>query len=63
PNAIQSITWNRNGSLFATTCKDKCIRVIEARSGRIIAREIGHQGPKTSKAVFLGDTNRLLSTG
>ncbi|CAF5118632.1 unnamed protein product, partial [Rotaria magnacalcarata] len=37
PNAIQSITWNRNGSLFATTCKDKCIRVIEARSGRIIA--------------------------
>ncbi|CAF4604443.1 unnamed protein product [Rotaria sp. Silwood1] len=62
-NAIQSITWNRNGSLFATTCKDKHIRVIEARSGRIIANGIGHQGPKTSKVVFLGDTNRLLSTG
>ncbi|CAF2672478.1 unnamed protein product [Rotaria sp. Silwood2] len=62
-NAIQSITWNRNGSLFATTCKDKQIRVIEARSGRIIANGIGHQGPKASKVVFLGDTNRLLSTG
>jgi hypothetical protein len=24
---------------------------------------MGHQGPKTSKIVFLGDTNRLLSTG
>jgi coronin-1B/1C/6 len=24
---------------------------------------MGHQGPKTSKVVFLGDTNRLLSTG
>ena len=24
---------------------------------------LGHQGPKTSKVVFLGDTNRLLSTG
>ncbi|CAF0848093.1 unnamed protein product [Rotaria sordida] len=62
-NVIQSITWNRNGSLFATTCKDKHIRVIETRSGRIIANGIGHEGPKTSKIVFLGDTNRLLSTG
>lgn len=24
---------------------------------------MGHQGPKTSKIVFLADTNRLLSTG
>ena len=37
PDAIQSITWNRHGSLFATTCKDKHIRVIEARSGRVLA--------------------------
>ncbi|CAF1186176.1 unnamed protein product [Adineta ricciae] len=63
PDSIQSVTWNRNGSLFATTCKDKRIRVIEARTGRIVANNIGHQGPKTSKLVFLGDTNRLLSTG
>ncbi|CAF2989043.1 unnamed protein product [Rotaria sp. Silwood2] len=63
PDAIQSIAWNRNGSLFATTCKDKNIRVIEPRTGRIISKGIGHQGPKTSKLVFLGDTNRILSTG
>jgi coronin-2 len=37
PDSIQSITWNRNGSLFATTCKDKHIRVIDARSGQIIS--------------------------
>ncbi len=37
PDAIQSITWNRNGSLFATTCKDKHIRVIEPRTGRVLA--------------------------
>ncbi|CAF0911838.1 unnamed protein product [Didymodactylos carnosus] len=59
----QSITWNKNGSLFATTCKDKRIRVIEARSGRVVTEGIGHQGPKTSKIVFLGDMKRLLSTG
>ena len=39
PDAIQSISWNRNGSLFATTCKDKYIRVVEARTGRILAVE------------------------
>jgi WD40 repeat protein len=37
PEAIQSIAWNRNGSLFATSCKDKHLRVIDARSGRIIS--------------------------
>ncbi|CAF1002799.1 unnamed protein product [Adineta steineri] len=63
PDVIQSVTWNRNGTLFATTCKDKQIRVIEARTGQIIAKGIGHPGPKVSKVVFLGDTNRLLSTG
>lgn len=93
PDSIQSITWNYNGSMFATTCKDKQIRVIEARTGRIVSvsrtcqfmctflsnatvfishclfensilkKGIAHQGPKTSKVVFLGDTNRLLSTG
>lgn len=34
---IQSISWNRNGSCFATTCRDKKIRIIEARTGRILA--------------------------
>lgn len=50
PEAIQSITWNRNGSLFATTCKDKHIRVIEPRTGRIIA---------VRKDLFLKDLNFL----
>ena len=36
-DAIQSISWNRNGSMFATTCRDKHLRVIDARSGRIVA--------------------------
>ena len=36
-DSIQSITWNRMGTQFATSCKDKHLRVIEARSGRLIA--------------------------
>lgn len=32
-DTIQSMSLNRDGSLLATTCKDKELRVIEPRSG------------------------------
>lgn len=37
PDVIYSVCWNRNGSLIATTCKDKSIRVIDPRKETIIA--------------------------
>lgn len=33
---IQSIVWNYNGHLLATTCKDKKLRVFDARSNQIV---------------------------
>lgn len=36
PDLIQSVSWNYDGSLIATTCKDKNIRVIDARSGEVL---------------------------
>lgn len=62
PDAIFSISWNRDGSLFATMCKDKFIRVIDPRRGTVVAQGQGHTGAKSSKAVFL-DKYRLFSTG
>lgn len=37
PDTIFSISWNCDGSLFATTCKDKFIRVIDPRRGTVVA--------------------------
>jgi WD40 repeat protein len=34
---INSISWNYNGSYFATTCKDKKLRVINARTGEVVS--------------------------
>ncbi|XP_074661176.1 coronin-6-like isoform X2 [Tubulanus polymorphus] len=62
-DTIYSMSWNRDGSLLATTCKDKRIRVIDPRSGNIVAEGQGHVGTKASKVVFLGDTGRLFTTG
>lgn len=62
-DTIYSISWNHDGSTFATTCKDRMIRIIDARSGAVITEGEGHMGTKASKIVFLGRNNRLFSTG
>lgn len=37
PDTIFSLSFNYNGSLLASTCKDKKIRVIDPRAGRLVA--------------------------
>jgi len=37
PDTIYSFDWNLDGSLIATTCKDKKIRVINPRNNEIVA--------------------------
>ncbi|XP_017779006.1 PREDICTED: coronin-2B-like, partial [Nicrophorus vespilloides] len=63
PDVIYSMSLNRDGSLLATTCKDKKLRIIEPRSGYINAEGVCHSGSKASKVTFLGATGRLLTTG
>ena len=33
---IQSVAWNYNGTLVATTCRDKKLRVFDVRSNKIV---------------------------
>ncbi|XP_035708498.1 coronin-2B isoform X4 [Folsomia candida] len=63
PDIIYSIAFNRDGSLLATTCKDKKLRVIEPRTGKVLQEGQCHTGTKASKVVFIGDTGRLVTTG
>jgi len=58
---IQSADWNRNGSLIATTSKDKKIRVIDPRTNKVVQDAEAHQGVKGSRVCFLGD--KLFSVG
>jgi len=36
PDVIYSMSFNRDGSLIATTCKDKKLRIIEPRRGIVL---------------------------
>ncbi|KAF8983998.1 Coronin-like protein crn1 [Entomortierella lignicola] len=60
---IQSVTWNYNGTLIATTCRDKKLRVFDVRSNKIVLHGDSHSGIKGSRVVWLGDSDRLATTG
>lgn len=44
PETIFSLSFNYNGSLLASTCKDKKIRVIDPRAGRLVAVSMASYG-------------------
>jgi coronin-1B/1C/6 len=60
---IQSMSWNASGSLMVTTCRDKKIRVWDARQQKPAMEVAGHSGAKSSRAVWLGEHDRFATTG
>lgn len=63
PDCPLSVSWNYDGSLIATTCKDKTLRVIDPRKGKVRQqRPTAHEGTKTSKCIFLKD-GRIATFG
>ncbi|XP_053387812.1 coronin-1B-like isoform X2 [Mercenaria mercenaria] len=61
---IQSISWNRDGSLFSTTCKDKVLRIIDPRVGDCVAEATDvFRGVRPMKGLLLGDTGKVFCTG
>lgn len=61
---IQSLSWKTDGRLLVTSCKDKKLRVYDPRSTTSITHATdSHQSIKDSRVVWLGDSNRILTTG
>ncbi|XP_060010756.1 coronin-2A isoform X2 [Lagenorhynchus albirostris] len=61
-DVILSMSFNTNGSLLATTCKDRKIRVLDPRAGAVL-QEASYKGHRANKVLFLGNLKKLLSTG
>ncbi|KAJ3031684.1 UNVERIFIED_CONTAM: Coronin-2B [Siphonaria sp. JEL0065] len=60
---IQGLSFNYNGSLVATTCKDKKLRVFDVRTGAVVAEVNGHQGIKGSRVEWMGSYDKFVTTG
>jgi coronin-1B/1C/6 len=62
-DVIQSLSWSANGSLLVTTSRDKKLRVWDVRQ-EMPAQEVqGHSGGKNSRAVWMGEHDRVATTG
>uniref|UniRef100_A0A7S3H1X9 Coronin n=1 Tax=Spumella elongata TaxID=89044 RepID=A0A7S3H1X9_9STRA len=61
---IQDIVWDYTGTEYATSCKDKNIRIIDARSAAVSSTiEQAHEGAKSMKLTYAGTTGKLISVG
>jgi len=60
---INSADWNYNGSLLVTSCKDRKLRVVDPRAGKVVQEGEAHQGVKGSRAIWLGGKEKIFSCG
>ncbi|XP_014248589.1 coronin-7 isoform X2 [Cimex lectularius] len=60
---IQSISWKGDGTNITFHTKEKTVCVVDPRADKITHSTDSHQSIKDSRVVWLGDTNRILTTG
>ncbi|KAJ8108614.1 hypothetical protein OPT61_g8054 [Boeremia exigua] len=60
---VQSLSWSADGSQLVTTCRDKKLRVWDVRQEKPAQEVPGHPGAKNSRAVWMGETGRIATTG
>lgn len=60
---VTSFAFNYNGSLLATTSRDKKLRIWDIRTGKVLSEGPGHTGAKPSRVEWLGNTDRIVTTG
>ncbi|KAM3073694.1 Coronin-like protein crn1 [Clarireedia jacksonii] len=60
---VQSLSWNANGTLLATTSRDKKLRIWDVRQEKPAYEGPGHTGAKNSRVVWMGEHNRVATTG
>ncbi|KAI7830828.1 hypothetical protein BX661DRAFT_142047, partial [Kickxella alabastrina] len=61
-DTVLSIAWSPNGSQLAVACRDKVLRIFDARSGQCLQQGQSHLGVKGSRVVWVSPT-RLVTTG
>ena len=60
---IQSLSWSANGALLVTTSRDKRLRLWDVRQEKPVQETQGHTGAKNSRAVWMGEHDRIATTG
>lgn len=63
-DTIQSVAFSFTGNVIATTCRDRKLRLFDPRTGGEPVRVTeGHAGIKGARVVWMGDQERIATTG
>lgn len=60
---VQSLSWSGDGSMIVTTCRDKKLRFWDVRQQKAAHEVAGHSGAKNSRVVWMGEHDRVATTG
>lgn len=60
---VQSLSWSADGAYLVTTSRDKKLRVWDVRQEKPAQEVPGHPGAKNSRAVWMGEEDRIATTG
>ncbi|KNC99952.1 uncharacterized protein SPPG_05325 [Spizellomyces punctatus DAOM BR117] len=63
PDVVLGCAFTLDGERVATVCRDKFIRVFDARTGKELQSGPSHEGVKGCRVLWLGSTGRLLTVG
>ncbi|NXN56231.1 COR2A protein, partial [Rynchops niger] len=61
-DVVLSMSFNTDGSLLATACRDRKIRLIDPRAGTVL-QVASYKSHRVNKVLFLGNMKKLFSTG
>jgi hypothetical protein len=55
--------WNYNGSMLGVISKDKLMKIYDPRVETSVISVSSHEGVKPKKICWLGETQKILTTG
>jgi len=63
-NLVHDIVWDVKGDQYAFSCKDKNIRFVDPRTGKLASMITkGHDGAKSVKLTYVNDSGKMFSFG
>ena len=60
---VQALSYSADGSLLVTTSRDKKLRIWDIRQGKPVHEGPGHAGAKNSRVTWLGEHDKIATTG
>jgi coronin-1B/1C/6 len=63
-NLVHDIVWDQRGDMFACSCKDKNVRMVDGRTGKMESEIVkAHDGTKSVKLVYANDSGKFFTFG